>query len=217
MKISCKGKIPPETADEKEQLEELIRQGKNNVAKDIGMSPLTDNFFSSDGVVESLSDTDHVEVSVPHAETHRVSTESASSKPMTVTDELYCVNQTIQQGYPSVDQSFPQTPFASTAFPTQYNIPGFDFHNPFMPQPYYYVPQHQQYIVPQYQPLFTNTIGQRATTLQETCTAWPEYVPVQRDPNNEDPNNVTHPENGNTKEHGTETLLELAEVASHAE
>lgn len=211
LKISCNGRIPPETDDEKQQLEELIRQGKNKVAKDTGMSPLTDNFLSSDGGVESFSDPDVVEESVPNAETPRASTATASSKHMTVTDDSsYYVNQTMQ-GNPSIHQSFPQTAFASTALPTQHNIPhGFDFHNPFMPaQPYYYVPQHQQYIVPQYQPICTNTIGQQATTLQQTCTARPQYVAAQHDPI---PTN--DPESDNAKEHGTATLFELAEVAS---
>ena len=66
------------------------------------------------------------------------------------------------------------------------NIPSLDFCNPFMPQPYYYVPQHQQNIVCQYQ-----------------------QISIQYDPTNS-----SRPENENSQEHGMANLMELAEVAT---
>ena len=178
LKISCSGKIPPETADEKQRLEELIRQGKNKVVKDTGMSPLTDNFLSSDDYsVQTFPDV--VEESVSHAEISRASAATGSCSNTSV-ESSYHANQSIQ-GNPSIHQCFPQTTFVQS-LPAQRNIPGFDFHSPFVPQPYYYLPQ-QQYIVPQYQPM-------------------------------QDPTILTHPDSDNAREHGTTSLLELAEAAS---
>ena len=127
LKISCNGKIPPETADEKQQLEGLIHQGKSKVASDLGMSPLTENFLLSD--VEPFTDTDVVDRSVSHAETPQASA-TISSKDMTVTDESsFCMNQHVVRGNPPIQmQSFPQAAYGPAGIPIQ-NIPSFDFCN----------------------------------------------------------------------------------------
>ena len=45
MKISCNGKIPEVTADERNYLQQLVRTGKSKVAQDLGMPDDTDNFL----------------------------------------------------------------------------------------------------------------------------------------------------------------------------
>ena len=45
LKISCNGKIPEVTADERDYLQQLVRAGKSKVAQDLGMPDDTDNFL----------------------------------------------------------------------------------------------------------------------------------------------------------------------------
>ncbi len=45
LKISCNGKIPEATADERDRLQQLIRAGKSKVAQDTGMPDDTENFL----------------------------------------------------------------------------------------------------------------------------------------------------------------------------
>ena len=45
LKISCEGKIPPVTKDDREKFEKLISEGKGKVFETIGIRPESDNFL----------------------------------------------------------------------------------------------------------------------------------------------------------------------------
>ena len=79
LKISCGGKIPPESLNEKEELDEWIRQGKHKVVKDIGMSPSNDNFlWNADEEFVFETQFDRINVEEPSPNSSSVSTTTVS-------------------------------------------------------------------------------------------------------------------------------------------
>lgn len=67
LKISCEGKIPPVTKDDKENFERLIRMAKEKVVETTGINPKSDNFLQpAEPEVSQL--TDPAQFVSPHAQ-----------------------------------------------------------------------------------------------------------------------------------------------------
>jgi hypothetical protein len=56
LKIACNGKIPEQTPNERDDLQELIRKGKSKVAEETGMPEDTDNFLIREEMEQSRLD-----------------------------------------------------------------------------------------------------------------------------------------------------------------
>lgn len=164
LKIACDGKIPPITANDGENLEKLVRKGRNKVKENTGLNPESDNFLKPAQQHDSLS--------LPPKEYEHISQADAYKHPApavcTDTATTTIQNQNIQP-WPLPNNNFTAGGVSAATYPLHpYYFP-FDIRNVMQPNIYPFM-QAQ----PQNQAIFSNTLYPTPVS-QEVHGNVPEY------------------------------------------
>ena len=203
MKISCNGKIPEATADERDRLQQLIRAGKSKVAQDTGMPDDTENFLVHEenemARLERIEDSDLLPQKATSPTTETPTTTGYANIPLLTTMHMAA----------STGLTYPPTAMFPTQPPSNLY---FNMENPQLMQPYHSYYPHYPHLYPynsQYQSTFANSNHQSTSTntnpqvqsnwtITDTSLNIPSVDTDSNQPTNADANS---------------TLLDLAEAA----
>ena len=226
LKISCNGKIPEPTSNERDHLQQLIRAGKSKVVQDLGMDEDADNFLIDEENElarldrHSDSDLDQDEEKVPAVIKPPATTvpHESSSEKEHHTNASIARHTTMHDMPQSTGLMYLPTPtFSAQPHGNFY----FNVENPGFVHPYHHLqyPQYRYNSLAQYQSAFTSTNPYDQSNSAFTITnpqaqyqsAFTNSTPhVQSNSTITNTNSQTQP--SSTSEAST-TLLNLADVA----
>lgn len=212
LKISCNGKIPESTANEREDLQELIRKGKSKVAQETGMPEETENFLMYEEMEQARLDRG---VDSDEEGTAPKVYENPGTIHSNVNEQS--VNNMVPQYpthiplIPSTNLIYPPPPTFSTQSGNLY----FDIEHSQFIQPYPFTYQQHQYNYPRYLPLvqnqqtFTNTSPDVPQPQHQSTSYSSTSTPLDTAPSISPNSNVVQ---SNDADQNT-TLLDLANAA----
>jgi hypothetical protein len=170
LKIACNGKIPEQTPNERDDLQELIRKGKSKVAEETGMPEDTDNFLIREEMEQSRldrgEDSDDDEANTSTVLSQSKKNPSTATVHSNVNEQL--MNNFATPQYPTMQTHMPMIPSNNHMYMP--NVPMFSpqsgnfyfgMENSHIMQPYPVTYQHHQY---------TGTYPQHLIQNQPTCT-----------------------------------------------
>ncbi len=212
LKISCEGKIPPVTKDDRENFEKLLREGKEKVVETIGIMPESENFLQpAEPKVSQQTCASNTQSFTQHAPRHahanaQLFNNTHVNQPVTP----ICTSIIPSSIEPHV-QAYPHQMFNMQTYP--FNPETAVCATRYTPQPYFFPNQNYNFVQGNTYPLqYLQT--QHPPTIQNTLIGNP--TPAHNAQIVENVASTSTPEATNllgANETSNQPLLELANVA----